>query len=264
MARKGAVKAASKIKKTRKKQAGKKPAAKKVVKEQQPPIQTEQIQEVQEQTSTIQQVAAEVSAEIPKTEAVADVANLSNEAVTTGITSTTPQKSEENINKESSEPINAQPVQETKMEDTTMGREDKESDNKGIGKEYKSSDFSQPPSEAIGSSKIFLYVGISIAVVALIIGGLFFIKGFGKIGGEELTGSTVVAYCSDSDGGYNRFTKGVAEGTYYLDYKAGQYMDECATTEENKLTEYYCKNDLVVYATEPCPDGMSCQDGICT
>lgn len=264
MARKGAVKAASKIKKTRKKRAEKKTLAKKVVKEQ-PPIQTEQIQEVQKQTSTIQQVAAEVSAEIPKTEAVAEVTDISNEAAATS--ATIPQQSEE-ITKErtndgTTETNITQPVQETKMEENTMGSEDKES-NKGIGKEYKSSDFSQPPSEAIGSSKIFLYVGISIAVVALIIGGLFFIKGFGKIGGEGLTGSTVVAYCSDTDGGYNRFTKGVAEGTYYLDYNVGEYMDKCTISEENKLTEYYCKNDLVVYATEPCPDGMSCQDGICT
>lgn len=156
----------------------------------------------------------------------------------------------------------AQEAKETKAdekkEDAKMGSE------KGIGKEYDPSEFSQPAAEAGsgGGSKVFLYVGISVVVLAVIVGGLFFLKGWGKES-SELTGSTVTAFCSDTDGGYNRFTKGVAEGTYYLDYKTGQFMDECAPNEENKLTEYYCKNDLVVYATEPCPDGLTCLDGIC-
>ncbi|MEK6920542.1 MAG: hypothetical protein AABX82_01560 [Nanoarchaeota archaeon] len=138
-------------------------------------------------------------------------------------------------------------------------------ENKGIGKAYNPSEFSQPAVEAGSSgSKVFLYVGISVVVVAVIVAGLFFAGGFGKSGASDLTGATVItAYCSDTDGGYNRFTKGVADGTYYLNYKSGQFMDECAAGEENKLTEYYCKNDIVVYATEPCPDGMVCQDGIC-
>lgn len=151
-----------------------------------------------------------------------------------------------------------EPKAEEKKEDATMGNE------KGIGKEYDPSEFSQKATEASsgGSSKVFLYVGISVVVLAVIVGGLFFLKGWGKER-SGLTGSTVTAYCSDTDGGYNRFTKGVAEGTYYLDYQTGNFMDECAASEENKLTEYYCKNDLVVYATEPCPDGLTCQDGIC-
>lgn len=148
---------------------------------------------------------------------------------------------------------------EEKREDATMGNE------KGIGKEYDPSEFSQKATEASsgGGSKVFLYVGISVVVLALIVGGLFLIKGFGKGSTSDLRGSAITAYCSDTDGGYNRFTKGVAEGTYYLDYQTGNFMDECASGEENKLTEYYCKNDLVVYATEPCPDGLTCQDGIC-
>ena len=161
-------------------------------------------------------------------------------------------------------PAQAEPVQQEvvreKKEESKMGEE-----NKGIGKAYNPSEFSQPAVEAGSSgSKVFLYVGISVVVVAVIVAGLFFAGGFGKSGASDLTGATVItAYCSDTDGGYNRFTKGVADGTYYLNYKSGQFMDECAAGEENKLTEYYCKNDIVVYATEPCPDGMVCQDGIC-
>lgn len=148
---------------------------------------------------------------------------------------------------------------EDKTEDSTMGQE------KGIGKEYNSSEFSQPARSADGaqSNKIYWYVGGAVGVIALLVIGLFFMGGFGM--SKDLAGqSTMVrAYCSDTDGGYNRFTKGVAEGTYYLNYESGQFMDECAAGEANKLTEYYCKNNLVVYATEPCQAGMTCQDGIC-
>ncbi len=159
--------------------------------------------------------------------------------------------------------VQAEPVQQDvqeKKEESKMAEEDK-----GIGKAYNPSEFSQPAVEAGSSgSKVFLYVGISVAVVAVIVAGLFLVGGFSKGGSSDLTGATVItAYCSDTDGGYNRFTKGVSEGTYYLDYQSGQFMDACAAGEDNKLTEYYCKNDLVVYATEPCPDGMACQDGIC-
>lgn len=160
-------------------------------------------------------------------------------------------------------PVQAEPVQQEvqeKKEESKMAEEDK-----GVGKAYNPSEFSQPAVEAGSSgSKMFLYVGISVVVVAVIVAGLFFAGGFGKGNSSDLTGATVItAYCADTDGGYNRFTKGVSEGTYYLDYKNGQFMDTCAAGEDNKLTEYYCKNDLVVYATEPCPDGMACQDGIC-
>ena len=150
-------------------------------------------------------------------------------------------------------------TKEVKTEDSTMGQE------KGIGKEYNPSEFSQPATSADGahSNKIYWYVGGAVGVVALLIVGLFFMGGFGM--SKDLAGQStlVTAYCSDTDGGYNRFTKGVADGTYYLGYEVGQYMDECAAGEDNKLTEYYCKNDLIVYATEPCPAGMTCQDGIC-
>lgn len=142
--------------------------------------------------------------------------------------------------------------------------ESKMADDKGIGKDYNPAEFSKPAVHAGASSKIYWYVGICVVVVALIVGGLFFSGVFKGIPAKSLTGATVVtAYCTDTDGGYNRFTKGVAEGTYYLNYAEGTYMDECASGEENKLTEYYCKNDLIVYATEPCPQGMTCVDGIC-
>lgn len=155
--------------------------------------------------------------------------------------------------------VSLETKEEAKMEDSTMGQE------KGIGKEYNPADFSQPATatDAGHSNKIYWYVGGAVGVIALLVVGLFLMGGFGM--SNDLAGqSTVVtAYCSDTDGGYNRFTKGVADGTYYLDYQAGQFMDECAAGEDNKLTEYYCKNNLVVYATEPCPAGMTCQDGIC-
>jgi hypothetical protein len=157
-------------------------------------------------------------------------------------------------------------VQEVPKEAVVETKEEiKMTDEKGVGKDYNPAEFSQPAVQASsGSSKIFLYVGISVVVVGLIVAGLFFGGVFKGTSSETLTGATVVtAYCTDTDGGYNRFTKGVAEGTYYLDYSEGTFMDECASGEENKLTEYYCKNDLVVYATEPCPQGMTCVEGIC-
>lgn len=142
--------------------------------------------------------------------------------------------------------------------------ESKMADDKGVGKDYNPAEFSNPAVHAGASSKIYWYVGICVVVVALIVGGLFFSGVFKGMPSKSLTGATVVtAYCTDTDGGYNRFTKGVAEGTYYLNYAEGTYMDECASGEDNKLTEYYCKNDLIVYATEPCPQGMTCVDGIC-
>ena len=167
----------------------------------------------------------------------------------------------------SSAEVQAEPAQEV-----SVGAQEKKEENKmaesdkGIGKAYNPAEFSQPAAEAAsgGSSKIFLYAGIGVGVLAVIVVGLFFLGGFGTTGESNVTGATVItAHCSDTDGGYNRFTKGVAEGTYYLDYSEGKFMDECASGEDNKLTEYYCKGDLVVYATEPCAEGMTCQDGIC-
>ena len=167
----------------------------------------------------------------------------------------------------SSAEVEAEPAQEV-----SVGAQEKKEENKmaesdkGIGKAYNPAEFSQPAAEAAsgGSSKIFLYAGIGVGVLAVIVVGLFFLGGFGTTGESNVTGATVItAHCSDTDGGYNRFTKGVAEGTYYLDYSEGKFMDECASGEDNKLTEYYCKGDLVVYATEPCAEGMTCQDGIC-
>src|SRR3989338_5568191 len=167
----------------------------------------------------------------------------------------------------SSAEVQAEPAQEV-----SVGAQEKKEENKmaesdkGIGKAYNPAEFSQPAAEAAsgGSSKIFLYAGIGVGVLAVIVVGLFFLCGFGTTGESNVTGATVItSHCSDTDGGYNRFTKGVAEGTYYLDYSEGTYMDECAAGEDNKLTEYYCKGDLVVYATEPCAEGMTCQDGIC-
>lgn len=150
------------------------------------------------------------------------------------------------------------PVVQAQTEEKDMA------ESKGVGKEYNASEFSQPATEVGGSSKVYLYVGISVVVLAVIVGALFFLGGFNSIGTDSgLTGSTITAYCSDTDGGYNRFTKGVAQGIYYLDYSSGEFMDHCEDTDENKLTEYYCKNDLVVYTTEPCPDGLACADGIC-
>lgn len=166
----------------------------------------------------------------------------------------------------SAEPIAESPVQNIPTEACIETKEEpKMTDEKGVAKDYDPAEFSQPAAQQSNSgSKIFLYVGISVVIVALIIGGLFLGGAFKKGATESLTGATVVtAYCTDTDGGYNRFTKGVAEGTYYLDYQTGTFMDECASGEENKLTEYYCKNDLVVYATEPCPEGMTCTGGIC-
>ena len=164
------------------------------------------------------------------------------------------------------EPVAEAPVQDVPKEAVIETKEEpKMTDEKGVGKDYDPTEFSQPAVQASsgGGSKVFLYVGISVVVIALIVGGLF-LGGVFKGSTESLTGATVVtAYCTDSDGGYNRFTKGVAEGTYYLNYQVGTFMDECASGEENKLTEYYCKNDLIVYATEPCPQGMTCVDGIC-
>lgn len=163
--------------------------------------------------------------------------------------------------------VQAEPVQEISVSAEEKKEENKmaESD-KGIGKTYNPAEFSQPAAEAPsgGSSKIFLYAGIGVGVLAVIVVGLFFIGGFRSTGESNVTGATVItAHCSDTDGGYNRFIKGVAEGTYYLDYSEGTFMDECAAGEENKLTEYYCKGDLVVYATEPCAEGMTCQGGVC-
>jgi len=165
------------------------------------------------------------------------------------------------------QPVTEAPVQNVPTEPIVQIKEEsKMTDDKGVGKDYDPTEFSQPAVQAGDSSgsKIFLYVGISVVVIALIVGGLFLGGVFKQGSSQSLTGATVItAYCTDSDGGYNRFTKGVAEGTYYLDYQDGTFMDECASGEENKLTEYYCKNDLVVYVTEPCPDGMTCTDGIC-
>ncbi len=166
----------------------------------------------------------------------------------------------------SAEPVAESPVQSVPTEAGIETKEEpKMTDEKGVAKDYDPAEFSQPAVQPGGSSsKIFLYVGISVVVIALIIGGLFLGGVFKKGTTDSLTGATVVtAYCTDTDGGYNRFTKGVAEGTYYLNYQTGSFMDECASGEENKLTEYYCKNDLVVYATEPCPEGMTCTGGIC-
>ncbi|PIN78882.1 hypothetical protein COV16_05470 [Candidatus Woesearchaeota archaeon CG10_big_fil_rev_8_21_14_0_10_34_8] len=135
-------------------------------------------------------------------------------------------------------------------------------DNKGFGKEYKPDDFSKPAKEVGGDSKVFLYVGIAVIALVAILGSLYFFGGFGK-SSTDMVGATINAYCVDSDGGYNRYTKGVTAGTYYLDYGEDEFVDRCAG-EENKLTEYYCKNDLVVFTTEPCPEGMLCTDGSCT
>ncbi len=163
--------------------------------------------------------------------------------------------------------VQAEPVQEVSISAEEKKEESKMTDgDKGIGKAYNPAEFSQPATASAsgGSSKIFLYAGIGVGVLAVIVVGLFFIGGFGSTGESNVTGATVITtHCSDTDGGYNRFTKGVAEGTYYLDYNEGTYMDECSAGEENKLTEYYCKGDLVVYATEPCAEGMTCQDGVC-
>jgi hypothetical protein len=136
-------------------------------------------------------------------------------------------------------------------------------DNKGIGKEYNPDDFSKPVQEA-GGSKKHTAIGVAvILVVALAGAGVFLINGNSGGDSNGITAATIVAYCADSDGGYNRFTKGVAVGTSALDYSEGEWKDKCAG-EGNKLTEYYCKNDLVVFTTEPCPEGMVCTDGICT
>ena len=174
--------------------------------------------------------------------------------------------SHESVENVSVQSVQAEPVQEVSVKAEEKKEESKMADsNKGIGKAYNPAEFSQPAAEASGgSSKIFLYAGIGVGVLAVIVVGLFFLGGFGSTGENNATGATVItARCSDTDGGYNRFTKGVAEGTYYLNYNEGTYMDECTFGEENKLTEYYCKGDLVVYATEPCAEGMVCQDGVC-
>lgn len=136
---------------------------------------------------------------------------------------------------------------------------------KRFGKEYKAGDFDKPTTEIKGGSRTFLYVGLAVFVLAAVAGGVFLLDASGKLrSGDGLTGATTIqAYCVDSDGGYNRFTKGIAAGIYYLNYEDGEFVDSCASGEDNKLTEYYCKNDLVVYSTEPCPQGLLCQDGVC-
>ncbi len=134
-----------------------------------------------------------------------------------------------------------------------------------FGKEYKARDFEQPAKEVGGNSRTFLYLCLAVFVLAVIVGGAFLLETSGKLQwSKSLTGATTIqAYCVDSDGGYNRFTKGIAAGIYYLDYKQGEYVDACSSGEDNKLTEYYCKNDLIVFSTEPCPQGLLCQEGIC-
>lgn len=136
---------------------------------------------------------------------------------------------------------------------------------KRFGKEYKAEDFAQPAKEVGSDSRTFLYVGLAVLALAAIVGGVFLFGAAGKfLGADGLTGATTIqAYCVDSDGGYNRFTKGLAAGIYYLNYEEGEYVDSCASGEENKLTEYYCKNDLIVFSTEPCPQGLVCSEGIC-
>ena len=196
----------------------------------------------------ISQAEPVVSVLAPATEVTAAVAEVASQAAPSNDSSST--KIEESM-----------PTVEAKTEEKPMADE-----SKGVGKEYNASEFSQPATEAgAGSSKVYLYVGLSIVVLAAIVGGLFFLGGFSSGGNTDsgLTGSTITAYCSDTDGGYNRFTKGVANGIYYLDYSTGDFMDHCEDNDANKLTEYYCKNDLVVYTTEPCPDGLTCESGIC-
>ncbi len=250
MARKAGSKAAPKVKKTTKKAAGKK--IKKAVKE-------SALVQAQEQPIAIATPATEVEGEI----------------------SAVVQEPESIVSQPQEESLSIQPVpvvdgkedlkneehaiQETKQEKQEIKTEvNAMADGKGVGKDYNPSDFSQKPAESgEDSSKVYMYVGLSVVLLAVVIGGIFFFSGFGKSSGIDLTGSTVVAFCSDTDGGYNRFTKGVASGTYYLDYHSGEFMDACEANDENKLTEYYCKNDLVVYATEPCPEGLTCTNGIC-
>ncbi len=206
---------------------------------------------VQEQTSvsSVEAVPAEIVPVIPEVGSVEAPSEAPSDDTSDDISddSTPSTAVEENA------PVQAQ-TEEKPMAD----------ERKGVGKEYNASEFSQPATEVgAGSSKIYLYVGISVVVLAAIIGGLFLLGGAGKGTDSGLTGSTITAYCSDTDGGYNRFTKGVTQGTYYLDYSSGDFMDYCQEADENKLTEYYCKNDLVVYTTEPCPDDLTCKDGIC-
>jgi hypothetical protein len=133
-------------------------------------------------------------------------------------------------------------------------------DKKGFGKEYNPDDFSKPATEAEGSKK-HLWIGAAVIALLVVGAGIFFFGGGDS--GVSVTGATISAYCVDSDGGYNRFTQGITAGTYYLDYDESEFTDKCAG-DENKLTEYYCKNDLIVYTTEPCPEGMLCSNGICT
>jgi len=131
---------------------------------------------------------------------------------------------------------------------------------KGIGKEYNSSDFSKPPKE-VGGSKLFLYVGVGVLALVIIVGGLFLLNNVRQ--SKAFIGAAVInAYCVDSDGGYNRYTRGVTAGTSAVDYGESEWVDKCAG-EENKLTEYYCKNKMVAFTTEPCPEAMLCQEGIC-
>jgi hypothetical protein len=130
---------------------------------------------------------------------------------------------------------------------------------KSFGKEYNPNDFKQPEKEAGNDSKAGTYIGVAAVLIILIVGGAWWYMGSTK---DQVGAAVINAYCVDSDGGYNRGTKGLTAGTYYLDYGEDEFVDKCAG-DENKLTEYYCKNDLVVFTTEPCPEGQLCSDGVC-
>jgi hypothetical protein len=131
----------------------------------------------------------------------------------------------------------------------------------GIGKEYKAEDFKQEAKEVGGKSHKGIFIGLFV-VFTLAVAGAWFFMGSDAIGEDRVGAALVNAYCVDSDDGYNRFSIGVTAGISSVDYSEGEWVDKCAG-DENKLTEYYCKNDLVVFTTEPCPEGMLCADGIC-
>jgi hypothetical protein len=130
---------------------------------------------------------------------------------------------------------------------------------KSIGKEYNPDDFKEAPKEVGGKSKAGMYFGVAAVLILIVAGGAWYFMGSHT---DTVGAALIKAYCVDSDSGYDRFSKGITAGISSMDYTEGEWKDKCAG-DENKLTEYYCKNDLVVFTTEPCPEEMVCSDGIC-
>jgi hypothetical protein len=88
----------------------------------------------------------------------------------------------------------------------------------------------------------------------------------GTFGNSVIVESTIVErQCTDSDGGNNRFVKGVTTGVGHLNVQRNDpfdFEDECWGIEGNLLNEYFCKGGLVYWETHiDCEYG--CLNGAC-